>query len=229
MADDERAHVSKSESAMSEEGHSPGRRSPSTLKDVVAGLATCAMGTLVLVLVEINPPEEMAGYARWAMRGFGALFFGVGLLIAAHGAAWARGLAILGVVVAFGGAVLGLNAIVFGSGTVQCTRTISLPVLPLVGEASDLECRVVASFLALPIDGLLALAVATLIAGAMAPGPRRDAMKRWGGRGMLLGLLPFLVVGGIVMHVKGDGAWFRKQLAEYWREGRASDGPVRVG
>jgi hypothetical protein len=226
---DERAHVSKSESAMSEEGHSPGRRSSSTLKDVVAGLATCAMGALILVLMETHPPDDMAGYARWAMRGFGALFFGVGLLVAAQGAPWARGLAILGVVIAFGGAVLGLNAIVFGSGTVQCTRMISLPVLPLVGQASDLECRVVASFLALPIDGLVALAVATLIAGATAPGPRRDAVKRWGGRCMLVGLLPILVVFGIVMHVKGDGAHFWKQLAEYWREGRASDGPAHVG
>jgi len=192
---------------------SPG--APSARADFFAGLLTTAMGAFVIVFV-LRSEDAPEGYARWATLGAGTTFFGIGLFLLTHRSRVLAVVGLLALLAAFIGFVGAWNALVFGSGPVECTRVISLPWLPLIGSASDLECRFVASMVALPLD---AVAIYALVEISLfwVPKRRHAALKRVQGWVMMVGLAPIILVVGIVLHIKGDGADFRARLARYAR------------
>lgn len=176
---------------------------------LVAGIL-CAWGFLLLVGVQLQG-AEMSGAARLAAQGVAWVLLGLGLLVGLDGTPLLRPLGGVALLVALGGFGLMANGLAFGSGPVECTRSVSALLLLWMDVPGDFECRAVAAALiAVPYDAT-ALALLVSIPGLRSEATRlgraSSRLTKWI---LLVGFLPYLLLIALaVLLVDRKAGWER--------------------
>jgi hypothetical protein len=126
-----------------------------------------------------------------------------------------------GGLIAAGGIVFGLGVILnwgaFGPGYRECTRTVSLPVVAVGGEASDLECRVVIGYFAAIFDAILVIVLASRMAATFGDHLWTRAFLYFGYGVLGLVLLPLLLLIAVVVLVTGSTDKIKPLLKKMFR------------